>query len=122
MCEEKASQELAKLGGSFWEGGVEAVELGVQDTAAEEDEVNEGEWETEVSATLDNLKGVAVLEGYVTVSFHLLLILTALYREKPSSRSPIPRFTAFYHPWPYRTATRRLCNGTRRWNISPDLR
>ena len=80
MCEEKASQELAKLGGSFWEGGpgVEAVELGVQDTAAEQDEVDEGDWETEVSATLDNLKGVAVLEGYVAVSFHLFLILTAV--------------------------------------------
>ena len=75
MCEEKASRELAKLGGSFWEGGVEAVELGVQDTPPEQDEVDEGDWETEVSATLDNLKGVAVLEGYVTVSFHFFLIL-----------------------------------------------
>ena len=70
MCEEKASQELAKLGGSFWEGGVEAVEQGVQDTPPEQDEVDEGNWESEVSATLDTLKGVAVLEGYVAVSFH----------------------------------------------------
>ena len=71
MCEEKASQELAKLGGSFWEGGVEAVELGVQDTPHEQGEVDESDWETEVSATLENLKGVAVLEGYVSISFHL---------------------------------------------------
>ena len=78
MCEEKASQELAKLGRSFWEGGVEAVESGVQDTPLEQDEVDEGDWETEVSATLDNLKGVAVLEGYVAVSFHLFLILIAV--------------------------------------------
>ena len=62
ICEEKASQELAKLGGSFWEGGVDAVELGVQDPS-EQDEADEGDWENEVSATLDNLKGVAVLEG-----------------------------------------------------------
>jgi hypothetical protein len=94
ICEEKASQELAKLGGSFWEGGVEAVELGVRD---EQDEVDEGDWETEVSATLDNLKGVAVLEGYVAIGFHLFLIMTQCH-EKPSSRSPISRFTAFYHP------------------------
>ena len=71
MCEEKASQEHAKLGGSFWEGGVEAVESGVQDTPPEQDE---GDWETEVSATLDNLKGVAVLEGYVAVRFSSLFI------------------------------------------------
>lgn len=73
MCEEKASQELAKLGGSFWEGGVEAVEVGVQDTPPEQDE---GDWETEVSTTLDNLKGVSVLEGYVAVCCHLFLSLT----------------------------------------------
>jgi hypothetical protein len=35
----KASQELAKLEEHFWEGGVEAVELGVQDTPHEQDEV-----------------------------------------------------------------------------------
>jgi hypothetical protein len=37
----KASQELAKLEERFWEGGVEAVtvELGVQDTPREQDEV-----------------------------------------------------------------------------------
>ena len=69
MCEEKASQELAKLGGSFWEGGVEAVESGIQDTPSEQDEADDGDWESEVSATLDNLKGVAVLEGYVAASF-----------------------------------------------------
>jgi nuclear pore complex protein Nup107 len=59
MCEEKASQELAKLGGSFWEGGVEAVEQGVQDTPLEQDEVEKGDWESEVSTTLDTLKDVA---------------------------------------------------------------
>jgi nuclear pore complex protein Nup107 len=71
MCEEKASQELAKLGGSFWEGGVEAVEQGVQDTPPEQDGVDDGGWESEVSATLGTLKGVAVLEGYVAANFYL---------------------------------------------------
>ena len=75
MCEEKASQELANLGGSFWEGDVDA---GVQDTPLEQDEMDEGDWESEVSATLDTLKGVAVLEGYVTVSFLLFLTLTVV--------------------------------------------
>ena len=75
MCEEKASQELAKLGGSFWEGGADGVEQGVQDIPPEQDEVDEVDWETEVSATLDALKGVAVLDGYVSVSFHRFLIL-----------------------------------------------
>jgi hypothetical protein len=35
----KASQDLAKLEERFWEGGVEAVELEVQDTPREQDEV-----------------------------------------------------------------------------------
>lgn len=78
MCEEKASQELAKLGGSFWEGGVEAVEKGVQDTPPEQYEVDEGDWETEVFATLDSLKGIAVLEGCVIVGFLSFLLLTAV--------------------------------------------
>ena len=47
--------------------------MGVQNTPPEQDE---GDWETEVSTTLDNLKGVAVLEGYVAVCFHLFLSLT----------------------------------------------
>ena len=73
MCEEKASQELAKLGGSFWEGDIEAVEKGVQDTSPEQYEADEENWETEVFAMLDSLKGVAVLEGYVVVGFVLFL-------------------------------------------------
>lgn len=78
MCEEKASQELANLGGSFWEGGVEAVEKGVQDTPPEQDEVDEENWEVEVFATLDSLKDVAVFEGYVVVGLLLFLVLTAV--------------------------------------------
>lgn len=78
MCEEKASQEFAKLGGGFWEGGLEEVEKGIQDIQAEQDEVDEGNWESEVSATLENLKDVAVLEGYVAISFLPFLILTTV--------------------------------------------
>jgi nuclear pore complex protein Nup107 len=59
MCEEK-SQELSRLGGSFWEGGVEAVDKVVNDEAngAEEDE-----WKKEAISSLDNLKSIDVLEG-----------------------------------------------------------
>jgi nuclear pore complex protein Nup107 len=59
-------KKFAKLGGGFWEGGAEGAELGVQDIPSEQDEANEVDWETEVSTAL---KGVAILEGYVTVSF-----------------------------------------------------
>ena len=50
--------------------------MGVQDTPPEQDVVDEGNWETEVSTVLDNLKGVAVLDGYVVVNFHLFLSFT----------------------------------------------
>ncbi|KAF9475041.1 hypothetical protein BDN70DRAFT_884207 [Pholiota conissans] len=65
MCEDKASRELARHAqGSFWEGGVEAADKGAEalsnlPTDDEEDE----EWEREVVRTLDNLQGVAVLDG-----------------------------------------------------------
>ena len=52
------------------EGVVEAIELGVQDTPPEQDEVDEGDWETEVSATLDKFKRCCCsLEGYVLLAF-----------------------------------------------------
>ncbi len=65
MCEEKQKMELAKLGGSFWDGGVEAVEKGVKDMSPEDEEREEQEWVREVTETLESLKGVVVSEGYV---------------------------------------------------------
>lgn len=65
MCEEKETMELTKLGGSFWEGGVEAVEKGVKEMSAVDEEREEQDWVKEVTETLESLKGVVVSEGYV---------------------------------------------------------
>lgn len=65
MCEEKESMELRKLGGSFWEGSIEAVEKGVKEMSAADEEREEEDWVKEVTETLDSLKGVVVSEGYL---------------------------------------------------------
>ena len=91
MCEEMASQEFAKLKGKEvlggWCQGGRVGSSGYLVGAR-----GEGDWETKVSTTLDNLKGVAVLEGYVAVNFHLFLLFNV---KSPPSRSPMPRFTFF---------------------------
>jgi nuclear pore complex protein Nup107 len=63
MCEEKQSMELRKLGGSFWEGSIEAVEKGVTEMSAADEEREEEEWVKEVTETLESLKGAVVSEG-----------------------------------------------------------
>lgn len=63
MCEEKQNMELTKLGGSFWEGGVEAVEKGVKEMSAADEEREEQDWVKEVTETLESLKGIVVSEG-----------------------------------------------------------
>lgn len=63
MCEEKESMEMSRLGGSFWEGGLNAVESGVRPISREEEEVEEDEWEKEVIGALETLKTVAVADG-----------------------------------------------------------
>ncbi|KAG2002400.1 nuclear pore complex protein [Coprinopsis cinerea AmutBmut pab1-1] len=65
ICEEKASLELGRIGGSFWESedGVEAVERGVRDISRAELEKEQEDWEREVVESLETLKDVAVVEG-----------------------------------------------------------
>ncbi|EDQ98148.1 uncharacterized protein LACBIDRAFT_309794 [Laccaria bicolor S238N-H82] len=78
MCEEKESQELSRLGGSFWEGGVEAVDKGVND---ELDDAEEEEWKKEAISSLDSLKSIAVLEGPpADHAFHFSQLLIILNR------------------------------------------
>ncbi|KAJ7221638.1 nuclear pore protein 84/107 [Mycena pura] len=62
-CEEKQSMEMLRVGGSFWEGGLPAVENGVRLISAEEEELEVEEWEREVRGSLEVLKSVAVQEG-----------------------------------------------------------
>ncbi|KAE9401605.1 hypothetical protein BT96DRAFT_1018085 [Gymnopus androsaceus JB14] len=63
MCEEKQTMEMLRLGGSFWEGGMSAVEKGARSVSRETMENEEEEWEEEVRGTLDGLKDVHVEEG-----------------------------------------------------------
>jgi len=65
-CEEKESSEMLKLGGSFWEGGLPAIEKGVMALSEEEMEAEEDEWTKEVTSALDTLKTIDVAEGCVT--------------------------------------------------------
>lgn len=70
MCEEKQSAEMFRLGGGFWEGGLEAVEKGTSkgnvDVLEDEDEeVEEEEWEKEAVGALESLASVNVLDGWV---------------------------------------------------------
>ena len=64
-CEEKESSEMLKLGGSFWEGGLVAIEKGVRALSEEEMEAEEDEWTKEVTSALDTLKTIDVAEGCV---------------------------------------------------------
>lgn len=62
-CEEKESSEMLRLSGSFWEGGLAAVEKGTKLISEDERAVEEGEWKKEVTAALDTLKTVDVADG-----------------------------------------------------------
>ncbi|KII84942.1 hypothetical protein PLICRDRAFT_146529 [Plicaturopsis crispa FD-325 SS-3] len=63
MCEEKQTAEMLRLGGSFWEGGLAAVEKGVHEISAQDIEEEEDEWEKEVVGTLESLESVQVDDG-----------------------------------------------------------
>ncbi|GAW01814.1 nuclear pore complex protein [Lentinula edodes] len=63
MCEEKQTMEMSRLGGSFWEGGMSAVEKGARSVSRETMEEEEEEWEEEVRGALNGLKSVHVEEG-----------------------------------------------------------
>lgn len=57
---------MTKLGGGWWEGGVEAVESVMEEgnvEGREKEEEEEQEWEDEVRATLDGMKSVEVEDG-----------------------------------------------------------
>ena len=57
---------MLKLGGSFWEGGLAAIEKGARALSEEEMEAEEDEWTKEVTSALDTLKTIDVAEGCVT--------------------------------------------------------
>jgi nuclear pore complex protein Nup107 len=62
LCEEKQAAEMIKLGGGYWEGGLEVLKdlpIPVEDA----DEKEEEEWEKEATAALETLGGVNVDDG-----------------------------------------------------------
>ncbi|KAF9448699.1 hypothetical protein P691DRAFT_759710 [Macrolepiota fuliginosa MF-IS2] len=79
MCEEKENMELMKLGDSFWEGGVEAVEKGVKEMPAVDAEREEKEWVKEVTETSKSLKDVVVWKA-ADHAFHFSQLYIILNR------------------------------------------
>lgn len=76
MCEEKQSAEMLRLGGGFWDRGLEVVDKGMSrvdeddregSAGAEhyDEEAEEEEWEREAIAALEGLGSVSVLDGWV---------------------------------------------------------
>jgi nuclear pore complex protein Nup107 len=63
ICEEKQSSEIDSLGGSYWEGGLAALEQGVRDLEPQEEEEEAIEWEREVLLGLESLASVRVEDG-----------------------------------------------------------
>ncbi|KAH6905125.1 nuclear pore complex protein [Coprinopsis sp. MPI-PUGE-AT-0042] len=81
ICEEKASLELGRIGGSFWEddGGLEGIERGVRQMSKSDLQREHLEWEQEVKESLETLKDVATVEGpgaehaYHFAQLHIIL-------------------------------------------------
>ena len=97
-CEEKESSEMLKLGGSFWEGGLAAIEKGARTLSEEEMEAEEDEWTKEVTSALDTLKTIDVSEGCVT---WVALGYTATYVERCTGQqlimlSTFPSFKSYW--------------------------
>ncbi|KAH7906565.1 nuclear pore protein 84/107 [Hygrophoropsis aurantiaca] len=63
ICEEKQSAEMIKLGGDFWEDGMQAVDGRTRFVPQEDEEIEESEWEKEATATLETLGGIQVDDG-----------------------------------------------------------
>lgn len=59
VCEEKESEELSRLRGSFWEGGGEIS----SEAESKGEEMEEEDWEREVVNSLESLSAVAVDDG-----------------------------------------------------------
>jgi nuclear pore complex protein Nup107 len=81
ICEEKASLELGRIGGSFWEedGGLEGIERGVREISKIDLQREHAEWEQEAKESLETLKDVSTLEGpgaehaYHFAQLHIIL-------------------------------------------------
>ena len=62
LCEEKQTAEMIKLGGGYWESGLEVLD-GLPASMEDADEKEEEEWEKEATAVLETLGGVNVDDG-----------------------------------------------------------
>ncbi|KAN0078059.1 Nuclear pore protein 84/107 [Tylopilus felleus] len=83
LCEEKQTAEMLKLGGGYWEGGLEALrDLSLP--AEDADEKEEEEWEKEATAALETLGGVNVDDGPpADNAFHVSQLAIILDRTHP---------------------------------------
>ncbi|KAI0804804.1 nuclear pore protein 84/107 [Irpex lacteus] len=87
VCEEKESEELSKLAGSFWEGSGLGSTTGRNGNAFDEEEEDE-EWEREVVESLESLADVTGQEGtpagglYHTSQLHIILDRTESLLEQ----------------------------------------
>jgi nuclear pore complex protein Nup107 len=59
MCEEKQSSEMLKLGGGFWDGGLDVVEKGVLEKGGDVGDDDE----EEAASALESLGSISVLDG-----------------------------------------------------------
>ncbi|KAF9244485.1 107-domain-containing protein [Melanogaster broomeanus] len=83
LCEEKQTAEMIKLGGGYWEGGLEAFEELPMPTE-DGDEAEEEEWEREATAALETLGGVNVDDGPpADNAFHVSQLAIILNRTTP---------------------------------------
>ncbi|KAF9530797.1 nuclear pore complex protein [Crepidotus variabilis] len=83
ICEDKASRELSRLTpGSFWEGGVEAVDKGFSEAPKAQRIQEEEAWQREVVTSLEKLKSVNVTEGQpASHPYHYSQLLIILDRS-----------------------------------------
>ncbi|KAI9454791.1 nuclear pore protein 84/107 [Boletus coccyginus] len=84
LCEEKQAAEMIKLGGGYWEGGLEALKdllIPLEDSDQKEEEE---EWEKETTAALETLGGVNVDDGSpADNAFHVSQLAIILDRTHP---------------------------------------
>lgn len=119
VCEEKQSTEMLRVGGSFWEGGLPAVESGVRVLSPDAEEAESEEWEEEVRGSLEILKTVAVQEGYVGSFFRTNLSSNTFLQ--PWSAASLPLFATADNFEPNRAFDGEFFCRRAGWDVCPSV-